>query len=279
MTIKVGELKANLTATQTSKKQVAFSWDVPGIRFVDIVTNAGQVPLPPYMKRKTEKEDRSRYQTIYSRRDGAVAAPTAGLHFTKSVLESLAAQGVTKEYLTLHVGAGTFLPIKTDSVIDHPMHGEQISLSYQNITNLSNAKRLVAVGTTSLRTLESLYWYGVQLLNKLGTDFQIDKLAPYQQYDLLPDFSHSLSAIKTHMDTNKLETITGNTEIFIFPSYQIRSCIGLLTNFHLPLSTLILLVAAFVGDDWRTIYQEALDNNYRFLSYGDTSLLLSPGSK
>lgn len=263
-----------LTASKVSNNQVKFCWDQPELPFVELVKIAGQVPLPPYMKRKAQAEDLKRYQTVYSRAHGAVAAPTAGLHFTESILKSLESQGVTKEHLTLHVGAGTFQPIKTESVTDHPMHGEQISITKKSIDHLRFAKNLIAVGTTSLRTLESLYWYGVNLINNLGNEFHIEKLAPYQQYHNLPDFSQSLEAVKVHMETNNLETLNGHTEIFIFPPYHIKSCVGLVTNFHLPASSLILLVAAFIGDDWYRVYHEALKEGYRFLSYGDTSLLL-----
>ncbi len=274
MTLMVEGLEVSLTASQISNNQVKLSWDPAELPFLELIKNAGQVPLPPYMKRAAQPEDRKRYQTVYSRAHGAVAAPTAGLHFTDSILKSLESQGVTKEYLTLHVGAGTFQPIKTESVTDHPMHGEQISITKKSIDHLMNAKNLIAVGTTSLRTLESLYWYGVKLINNLGNEFHIRKLAPYQQYHNLPDFSQSLEAVKVHMETKKLETLDGHTEIFIFPPYHIKSCVGLVTNFHLPASSLILLVAAFIGDDWYRVYHEALKEGYRFLSYGDTSLLL-----
>lgn len=275
MTITVEGMAVTLTASQVTYNQVKLSWNPEEIAFVDIVKAAGQVPLPPYMKRKAEKQDRERYQTIYSKTEGAVAAPTAGLHFTDPILDALELQGIAKEYLTLHVGSGTFLPIKTDSIVDHPMHGEQISVTYQNICNLLESNSLISVGTTSLRTLESIYWFGVKLCNDTDTKFKIDKLAPYRDYHTLPEFRQSLEIVKTFMETKNLQTITGYTEIFIFPPYHIKSCHGLITNFHLPSSTLILLVAAFIGENWREIYQEALKNNYRFLSYGDTSLLLS----
>ena len=274
MKVMVAGREAVLTASKIDNNQVKFTWDPPELLFVELVKNAGQVPLPPYMKRKAEPEDRERYQTVYSKAHGAVAAPTAGLHFTDTILNSLESQGVTKEHLTLHVGAGTFQPIKTDSVADHPMHGEQISVTNKNIDHLLDANKLIAVGTTSLRTLESIYWYGVSLINKLGTEFRVKKLAPYQQYDIFPDVSDSLTAVKAHMEANHLELLNGHTEIFIFPPYRIKSCVGLITNFHLPASTLILLVAAFIGKDWHRVYEEALREDYRFLSYGDTSLLI-----
>ena len=265
-----------LIANRVEDNQVVFTWDSDRLTFVDLVENVGQVPLPPYMKRKAHKQDQQRYQTVYSVSNGAVAAPTAGLHFTDSILASLESQGVTKEFITLHVGAGTFLPIKANKVVDHPMHKEQISISISNLDGFIDAERLVAVGTTSLRTLESLYWYGVKLINGQSSVFKIDKLFPYQNHESLPDFKTALRAVRQYMEAKQLPSITGNTEIFIFPSYRIRSCQGLITNFHLPSSTLILLVAAFIGEDWRKVYQSALNNQYRFLSYGDSSLLL-PG--
>ena len=263
-----------LTARLQAPNQVHLSWDNSEITFVEIIKNAGQVPLPPYMKRKAETEDQRRYQTVYSRIDGAVAAPTAGLHFTDPILNLLDKQGIKKEYLTLHVGAGTFQPVKESNVADHPMHGEQLSVTLQNVNNLLKSENLIAVGTTSLRTLESLYWYGVKLQNRRGDDFHIGKLDPYLEYPKIPSFKESLLAVQSHMESQQLTRINGYTEIFIFPPYQVRSCIGLITNFHLPASTLILLVASFMGEDWKKVYQQALRHDYRFLSYGDSSLLL-----
>ena len=257
-----------------SKQLVTFQWNDPELRFIDLIRNAGRVPLPPYMKRAVVNQDKQRYQTVYSKVDGAVAAPTAGLHFTDRLLNELMSTGVKAEYLTLHVGAGTFQPIKTDQIVDHPMHGEQINLTLSNIDRLLSAESLVAVGTTSLRTLESLYWFGVRLMNDMGESFAIPKLAPYETYAITPTFHESLKAISSWMRSNNRTELSGYTEIFIFPPYKIRSCSGLITNFHLPSSTLILLVAAFIGEDWKNVYQQALDEDYRFLSYGDSSLLL-----
>jgi S-adenosylmethionine:tRNA ribosyltransferase-isomerase len=276
LNLQVDKKKVVLTASRAGTDQVTFSWGSKDLTFVEIVKSAGQVPLPPYMKRKAESEDRKRYQTVYSKSHGAVAAPTAGLHFTDSLLKILEFQGVKKEFITLHVGAGTFLPIKTGNVTDHAMHGEQVYITSKNIDHLIKSDNLIAVGTTSLRTLESLYWYGVKLINGLGQTFSIGKLFPYQDHPTRPGFKEALKAVQQQMKSKHLTSIKGHTEIFIFPPYQIKSSIGLITNFHLPSSTLILLVAAFIGDDWRKVYQSALDNNYRFLSYGDSSLLL-PG--
>ncbi len=273
-TLQIAGSETTLSASMTADNNVELHWDNTDIRFVDLISHAGQIPLPPYLGREAEKQDRIQYQTIYSKMHGAVAAPTAGLHFTKNLMESLGLQGVTKEYITLHVGAGTFQPIKVSTVYEHPMHGEQIHLTLNNINRFMEADTLIAVGTTSLRTLESLYWYGVNLINQGNDEFFVAKLAPYEKYRYLPDFKETLQAIKVHMEKKQFSSITGRTEIFLFPPYRIKSCSGLITNFHLPASTLILLVAAMVGDHWKQIYQEALERDYRFLSYGDSSLLL-----
>ncbi len=265
-----------VSATQLPSKQVQFSWQPKGIRFEQIVEAFGQMPLPPYMNRSAETDDTDRYQTVYAQDKGAVAAPTAGLHFTNELLSELYKKGVSTVPLTLHVGAGTFQPIKSDDVYSHPMHREQMVVSKNSIEALAKSTYRVAVGTTSLRTLESLYWYGVKLINQEGTPFFIEKLYPYQPKDHLPDFTLAMEAILQHMQQQELSHLQGGTEIFIFPSYRIRSIQALVTNFHLPQSTLILLVAALVGDDWRKIYQTAMEQDYRFLSYGDSSLLFNP---
>ncbi|MEX0881869.1 MAG: S-adenosylmethionine:tRNA ribosyltransferase-isomerase [Cyclobacteriaceae bacterium] len=266
------ELKATLS--DKSKKEVTFSWMPDQVSFAELIEAIGEVPLPPYLNRKATIEDKPRYQTIYSKVEGAVAAPTAGLHFTEKTLQDLKNKKIHSEYLTLHVGAGTFQPIKEEDVVNHPMHSEQIVFSRKNIENLVKAEgNIVSVGTTSMRSLESLYWYGVKLIKKQGKSFEIDKLIPYQIEGDIPSTNESLRAILHHMDNNHLEEIIGHTEIFIFPGYEFKVCQGLITNFHQPGSTLILLVAAFTKGNWRTIYQEAIAHNYRFLSYGDSSLL------
>lgn len=252
---------------------IRFSWDGP-MTFVDVIQQAGKIPLPPYIKREVEVRDKERYQTVYSKEKGAVAAPTAGLHFDEGVIEKLKAKGVKLDYLTLHVSAGTFQPIKAENIMEHPMHHEQIVVSRANIENLLKAKQAVAVGTTSMRTLESLYWFGVDLMKAGKTDFKIDKLRPYQGDEVLPGRSEVCHAILDHMEKHQLDQLGGITEIFIFPGFKFHMVDGLITNYHLPGSTLILLVAAFIGDDWKKVYQEALDNEYRFLSYGDSSLLI-----
>ncbi|CAG5007525.1 S-adenosylmethionine:tRNA ribosyltransferase-isomerase [Dyadobacter sp. CECT 9275] len=253
---------------------VRLSWD-SGHIFLDIVKALGEIPLPPYLHRDTEEKDKETYQTVYAKQDGAVAAPTAGLHFTEKVFEALDQKNIKRGFLTLHVGAGTFQPIKVDTVTGHRMHAEQVVFKKELINALiTNVDRVVAVGTTSLRSLESLYWYGVKLLRLEASDFFIEKLYPYPfEEQELPSAVESLRAIADYMDSNSLSEIVGETEIFIFPGYRFRICKGLITNFHQPGSTLILLVAALVGENWKRIYNEAFANNYRFLSYGDSSLL------
>lgn len=256
--------------------KIVFSWNDNEVTFAEILENAGEVPLPPYLNRKPTKEDKPRYQTVYSKFEGAVAAPTAGLHFTNDILDDLEVKNIKKEYLTLHVSAGTFQPVKEENVINHPMHTEVMIVRKETIINLLDKdKKVIAVGTTSMRTLESLYWYGVKLhLNKIS-EFKIGKLDPYQySNELLPSKIEALESILKLMEINNLEELHGSTEIFIIPGYQFRICEALITNFHLPKSTLILLIAAFVGEDWKKIYKEALASDYRFLSYGDSSLLL-----
>lgn len=243
--------------------------------FVDLIQALGQIPLPPYLNRDAEASDYETYQTVYSEKKGAVAAPTAGLHFTEEVLRNLEKQGFKQDFVTLHVGAGTFQPIKVENIVEHKMHNEQIIFTRENIENLlTNLGNIIAVGTTSMRTLESMYWIGVQLINAPDLKhFFIEKLFPYQ-HENAPKPEESLKAILKKMDNLGIHEITAETEIFIFPGYQFKICKGIITNYHQPESTLILLIAALIGENWRKVYYEAMTNDYRFLSYGDSSLLL-----
>jgi len=259
----------HLKATRTGVDEVTFEWE--GKTFSQLLTDIGKTPLPPYIHREVEQEDKDRYQTVYSKIDGAVAAPTAGLHFTDDIMSELEAKGLHAKYVTLHVSAGTFLPIKTDDISMHPMHNEQIWIERHTIESLLSASKTIAVGTTSMRTLESLYWFGVRLHHEKD-DFYIRKDDPYKMDAI--DKHTALQKVLHYMDEQKLNQLGGQTEIFLYPGYAFKMCNGLITNYHMPNSTLILLVAAFVGDDWRKIYQEALDKDYRFLSYGDSSLLI-----
>lgn len=268
------EILLQVAYADYEKNHVRLWWD-GGVSFLEIVQALGEIPLPPYLKRETEEEDKQTYQTVYARQNGAVAAPTAGLHFTENVFKALDGKGVRRSFLTLHVGAGTFQPIKASTVTEHKMHSEQVVYSRGLISELlRNTETIVPVGTTSLRSLESLYWFGVKLFRKETTVFHIEKLYPYPfEPSELPSADEALRAIANYMDQENLTEITGETEIFIFPGYRFRLCKGLVTNYHQPGSTLILLVAALVGEQWTTIYKEAMDNGYRFLSYGDSSLL------
>lgn len=265
-------LSARLVNRET--KQVEFSWNNSEIAFVDLVEASGEVPLPPYLNRKPEEDDKARYQTVYSKKEGAVAAPTAGLHFTEEVFGKLRAKGILEAEVTLHVSAGTFQPIKAQNVLEHPMHSEQIQVTKETIQKLmAQNGQTIAVGTTSVRTLETLFWYGVKLLEGKGKDFFIPKLFPYEKRVVVPSKMESLKAILQQMENSSTDILWGNTEIFIFPGYRFQMIEGLITNFHQPGSTLILLIATILGEDWKKVYQEALEKDYRFLSYGDSSLL------
>lgn len=265
----------SLTAKLINRNEgiVEFNWSTKQ-SFAEVVTTIGVTPLPPYIKREASQDDVKRYQTVYSHYEGAVAAPTAGLHFTDQVLAALAKKGIKKDFLTLHVSAGTFQPVKVENALEHPMHQEQIIITRDTILNLlQENKFIIAVGTTSMRTLESLYWFGAKLVEDPACEFVITQHDPYLK-KTLPSRQVALQAILNFLDTREVNSITGRTSIFIYPGYDFKICNGLVTNFHLPASTLILLVAAFIGSDWQKVYNEALNNDYRFLSYGDSSLLI-----
>lgn len=250
---------------------IKFEWNSDH-SFAEIVEMAGKVPLPPYLNREAEDTDQERYQTVYSEHKGAVAAPTAGLHFTDHILEKLSKNGVKQSFLTLHVSAGTFQPLKVDDPTEHPMHSEQMVIAKQAIHDVLSSEKVIAVGTTSMRTLESLYWFGVRLLNG-NQVFSIEKLEIYQTGDL-PNRKEAFQAILDFMENKNLEFLHGSTEIFIMGNYQFNVCDGLITNFHQPGSTLLMLINSFLKGDWKKVYDHALQNDYRFLSYGDSSLLM-----
>ncbi len=262
-------------SSQLANKQANFDRKIDCLlTFVNLIQFLGQIPLPPYLNREAESADYETYQTVYSEKKGAVAAPTAGLHFTQEVLQHLEDHGIKQEFLTLHVGAGTFQPIKVENIIEHKMHNEQVIFTKKNIENLlANLGIIIPVGTTSMRTLESIYWFGVKFLKGDNNPLLIEKLYPYQ-HENLPSTEESLQAILKEMEKKNVQEITAETEIFIFPSYQFKLCKGIITNYHQPESTLILLIAALIGEDWRKVYNEAMSKDYRFLSYGDSSLLL-----
>lgn len=263
-------LKVKITRLENQTVRMEWDSDIP---FSALIQQLGKMPLPPYIKRQVEKEDEDRYQTVYAEPEGAVAAPTAGLHFTNKIMEDLEKRGVTRDFVTLHVSAGTFQPIKADDITEHPMHQEEIIITRANIERLLTFPKVVAVGTTSLRTLESLYWFGVRLGENPDAPFRVEKMEPYGPEKGISK-QQSLENVLRLMNRKKQNQLIGHTEIFIFPGYKFRIIDALITNFHLPGSTLILLIASFIGEDWKRVYQEALKNEYRFLSYGDSSLLI-----
>ena len=265
-----------LSATLLDREEgvVEFLWTSGG-SFAELIHSAGETPLPPYLKRKPEVSDKERYQTVYAHLDGAVAAPTAGLHFTPDVIEQLKAKGAQIEYLTLHVSAGTFQPVKVYNAAEHVMHKEQILVTRGNLERLLQPdKKVVAVGTTSMRTLESIYWFGAKLSVDPLAVFSISQNDPYDFPIEAPSKENAILQVIEYMKRHELDVLNGETSIFIMPGYSFRVCDALVTNFHQPGSTLILLVAAFAGEDWKKIYDEALKGDYRFLSYGDSSLIL-----
>lgn len=278
-TIFVGGNSCNVTAQLLSSDgntyHVEFCWDNAQVCFADILDKAGELPIPPYLHRKTEESDKTSYQTVYSKIDGSVAAPTAGLHFTKQVLESLKEKQIETEELTLHVGAGTFQPVKTADIADHQMHAEVISVQKTTIQQLIDySNRIIAVGTTSVRTLESLYYIGVRLLEGETDDaLHIGQWEPYErEYNI--DVTDALKAIVKFLDENGRSSIHAHTSIMIRPGFQFRLICGMFTNFHQPKSTLLLLISALTGKDWKRIYDYAMTHDFRFLSYGDSSLLM-----
>ena len=255
---------------------VTFSWD-GDMSFAEILDAAGELPIPPYLNRPTEESDKTTYQTVYSRIKGSVAAPTAGLHFTDAVLADLRQRGIKTTELTLHVGAGTFQPVKTEDANLHTMHTEIIAVSRQAIADiLANLGHVVAVGTTSMRTLESLYFLGC-MLHEGDTSMHVPQFMPYEQEWTLPT-NEALHTLVNYLDDTRQDTLHAETQIMIKPGYRFRVVEQLITNFHQPKSTLLLLVSAFVGEDWKKIYEYALSHDFRFLSYGDSSILFQNNS-
>lgn len=258
---------------QDNKEIVEFTWDNPQMTFSDILLAVGELPIPPYLHRKTENRDKTSYQTVYAEMNGSVAAPTAGLHFTPSVLNSLTNRQIKTTSLTLHVGAGTFKPIQTDDINQHQMHTERIVIKKSSIQDiLQHIGNIVAVGTTSVRTLESLYYIGCNLLQGETNPFFISQWQPYNTTEQYSP-KKALQTLLDVMHLQQIDYIEAETQIMIKQGFQFHIVNAMITNFHQPHSTLLLLISAFVGDDWKKIYQYALDNDFRFLSYGDSSLL------
>ena len=257
--------------------KILFHWTDPNLCFAEILHLAGKIPLPPYLNRETEESDKSNYQTVYAKEDGSVAAPTAGLHLTDELFDYLRTKNIQTATLTLHVGAGTFKPVKAKTAEEHDMHAEFIEVRRDLLKTLLEQpeQTRVAVGTTSLRTLESIYWMGVKLLQDPQVTLQDLQLTQWEAYTLPQDFTFSaeIKALLQQFEKERCDQLLTKTSIMIKPGYRIRSVDAILTNVHQPRSTLLLLIHAFVGSDWKIIYDYAIANNYRFLSYGDGSLL------
>jgi S-adenosylmethionine:tRNA ribosyltransferase-isomerase len=264
---------------------VELKWEPADLAFAEIIEKMGDTPLPPYIKRKAEETDKERYQTVYAKYDGSVAAPTAGLHFTPAIFEEFEQKGINSTYVTLHVGAGTFKPVKATAMADHEMHAEWIEVKAGTIQSIINnhGNGIIAVGTTSVRTLESLYWMGVKTI--LFPAIAIEDLA-IKQWEVYDDplvnsntpVQTALAALLEWMHTNNCIQLFTSTQILLAPGYQYKIPSAIITNFHQPQSTLLLLVAAAIGNDWKKIYEYAMDKDFRFLSYGDGSLLFLPAT-
>ncbi|MEG2573301.1 MAG: S-adenosylmethionine:tRNA ribosyltransferase-isomerase [Bacteroides sp.] len=279
--VEVKGVSLTLTATRGecrgTSHWVDFEWSNDEFTFADILEVVGELPIPPYLNRDTQESDKETYQTVYSKIKGSVAAPTAGLHFTPNVLDALKEKGVECEELTLHVGAGTFKPVKSVQIADHEMHTEYISVNISTIERLiAHGGQAIAVGTTSVRTLESLYYIGVKLSTNPDAnqdELHVDQWQPYENRETLTAVE-SLQQIHDYLLRHQMETLHTSTQIIIAPGYKYHIVKAMVTNFHQPQSTLLLLVSAFVKGDWRSIYDYALEHDFRFLSYGDSSLLI-----
>ncbi len=279
--LQIGDKNYLLEASYIEKRTDCFvielRWDCP-VSFAEVLHYAGHVPLPPYIKRADERADKTRYQTVFAQHEGSVAAPTAGLHFTENILNHLADRNIQTDFVTLHVGAGTFKPVKADIMENHEMHYEWIEVKQSLISSLMQHREtpIVAVGTTSMRTLESLYWLGTKLLHHPNIfDNQLPILTQWECYEIQhqPTLGEALEALLHYMQKNNRDRLLAKTQIIIAPGYNFKVVEGLVTNFHQPASTLLLLVAAFIGNDWKKVYDYALQHNFRFLSYGDGNLL------
>jgi S-adenosylmethionine:tRNA ribosyltransferase-isomerase len=272
------EIKATCLERRADHSIILFEWNL-NILLHELLVIAGKIPLPPYIKRMADETDKTRYQTVYAAKEGSVAAPTAGLHFTDRIFLSLERKNITHEYVTLHVGAGTFKPVSSSNIADHTMHEEFYEVPLSVINSLSNDQKMfIAVGTTSARTIESLYWVGLKLMQE-GSDPNNFDLDQWEYLELekneLPTHTTVFRELAAFMKARNMNSIRGYTGICITPAYTFRVIRGLITNFHQPQSTLLLLIAAIMKDDWKNTYETALKEGYRFLSYGDGSLLFT----
>ena len=271
-------LRASRRGEHGTGHQIDFEWDAQTVSFSEILEAVGELPIPPYLNRKTQESDKTTYQTVYSKIKGSVAAPTAGLHFTEKVLHEIDACGIDREELTLHVGAGTFKPVKSECIEGHEMHSEFISVRRQTLEKLlQHDASAIAVGTTSVRTLESLYYIGLKLESSpdLSEDeLHVSQWEPYEQKGASIPAAQAIRNIVEYLDRHQRSVLNTSTQIIIAPGYEYKIVKVLITNFHQPQSTLLLLVSAFLKGDWRRVYDYALSNDFRFLSYGDSSLLI-----
>lgn len=271
-------LSAEKKESHGDSHRIEFTWDNPKYTFADLLDAAGVLPIPPYLHRETEKSDLVTYQTVYSKIKGSVAAPTAGLHFTPEVLADVDAHGIGREEVTLHVGAGTFKPVKSETIEGHEMHTEFISVRRSSVERIQkNLGKIIAVGTTSVRTLESLYYIGVKLASHpdaTSEELVVNQWMPYEAENNRIPVAEALQHILDYLDRHQADKLVTATQIIIAPGYEFKVVRGIITNFHQPKSTLLLLISAFVKGNWRTIYDYALSHDFRFLSYGDSSLLL-----
>ncbi len=281
------KLNAEIVGESAGTFTIRFSWHPDHYTFAEVLEQLGEMPIPPYLKRASEQIDRSRYQTVYASQDGSVAAPTAGLHFTEEIFEKFKSRLTKTDFVTLHVGAGTFKPVKTDTIADHEMHYEWIGVERSLIEKLltiasetESAEAVIAVGTTSLRTIETLYWMGVKASLNINSELIDLEVSQWDAYELPQNIElvDSLNALLSWLSKNNVKHLFCRTQILIAPPYRLKIAKALITNFHQPNSTLLLLVAAVVGSDWKKIYDYALDHDFRFLSYGDGSLLFSQTS-
>lgn len=274
------ELFAEQVERQAGSYIIRFRWNAD-LSFAEVIEAAGKIPLPPYLNREPDEDDLERYQTVYALEKGSVAAPTAGLHFTENTFEKVKKKNISHAFVTLHVGAGTFKPVKSETMLDHEMHQERVYIKLEVIQKillaLTKNNRVITVGTTSLRTIESLYWFGIGLMSERNInreEMEIGQWEPYESTEnSLPSVLEALTKITEWMQERNLSILSGYTRILIAPGYDFKIVSGLITNFHQPESTLLLLVSAFIGEDWRKVYKHALENDYRFLSYGDSSIL------
>ena len=272
----------SVTLTATRRKAVGNAWIVDfdwdgGLSFAELIDQAGVIPLPPYLHREAVSSDNERYQTVYALHQGSVAAPTAGLHFSPEVFEALRRKGIATDFITLHVGAGTFKPVSTPTIGEHEMHVEKIEISRSNIECILNhlGHTVIPVGTTTVRTIESVYWFGVKLSRNSKLDaMHVMQWDPYELESLSVSTEHAYNNVLQWMEEQGIEQLEGDTQLMIAPGYRYHVISGLITNFHQPKSTLLLLVSALVGDAWKECYRYALDHQFRFLSYGDSCLFL-----